>query len=154
MYNMSLIALFTTAISAFLCGAIIDAIKQSQLSNLLLLIICSIVVTIPICWQLILSSNINDLILAYALIGANLGFYACCSGVATFKIFPASEICRGLLPSNAAGVAFFGGLAPITMHMLTNIDHFLPVYLICTVCGLAFWQILRFNSHIRKTAPI
>jgi len=147
MYSMSLVALLTTAISAFACGFIIDKIKQSQLSIFLLLILCSIVISMPICWKLILSNELSTIAFAYALVGVNLGFYACCSGVAIFKVFSPSQVCRGLLPSNAAGVAFFGGLAPITMHFLTNIDHFLPVYLIGGVCGLAFIQILKFNRN-------
>lgn len=149
--GMSLMALFCTALSAVICGIIIDSIEKKSLPIFLFLIIISVLVVTPLCWQMFTSSLLSKVAMAYSIFGINLGFYACCSGVAIYKVFPKSKVCRGLLPSNAAGVAFFGGLSPFMMHLLSGINHYLPIILIYTVCISAGLYIIRFNKSAKLT---
>jgi hypothetical protein len=61
------------------------------------------------------------IMLGSSIFGILLGMYAASSGVLMFLLFPTHMRCRGVLFYYALGVAFLGGMTPITLQWLSHL---------------------------------
>ncbi len=134
-YHMGIVGLLSCGVVAILCGYIID--RHHNEHFIIRANFIAVMFLIPLGYWLIklyLSSlNTSLLYMAYILFGGLLGMNVSAAGAINFKLFAPQERCRGILISYALSMAIFGGLTPICLKILSEINFFAPGFALSAV---------------------
>ena len=140
-YQMSIIGLLTCGMSSIFFGYLIDKYNNERL--IINLNFIAVILLIPIGFLLIhiylISNSIELLYLTFVLFGGLLGMNVSAAGTINFKLFAPENRCRGIIISYSISMAIFGGLTPITLKTMSEVDFFAPSFTVSMVALVAYY---------------
>ncbi len=141
-YQYAIAGYSATIICAILAGMYIDkCYREKFLQSLKYVMLGNIIFVLPL-----LIGILHGKLFLYFMLDGLLGIYACMSGVMIYRIFPQDIRFRGVMLSYSFGSSVFGGMIPMVLNAVGEINIYLAPGVLLVFFIIAF---LVFNRNIK-----
>jgi MFS family permease len=144
-FKHSLIGYSATIVGAILAGIYVDKycnINELFLRSLKGIVLAVTLLFLPLFLLILLGSYCS--IIGFFVLDFLLGSYATISAIMMYKAFPKDVRCRGVLMNYAFGCGVFGGITPLILGILGDINIYLPAFAV-TICFFVIYFVLKWS---------